>query len=406
MTLHPNPYPRLRPVDPRPATHGGAPVFVLRDPAGIARHVVVVAQALGPALLLCDGATHRGEMRAELRARYGLHVDEGVLDELLAALDEALLLDNERFALARAQAVAEFRAAPFRAPTLAGQAYPANPAELRALLGSFIAQSAADVTPRDAGRGVFSPHIDYARGGGIYARAWQRAANMARDAELVVVLATDHYGPEPLTLTRQSYATPYGVLPTDARGVDALAEALGAEAAFAGELFHRGEHAVELVAVWLHHMRGGAPVPLVPVLTGSFARFIGGQEAPGEDRAFEALTQTIRALAAERRTLIVASGDLSHVGPAFGGRPYGAAARAGLRTQDARALAHLAAGDAEGFFGAVAAIGDRTNICGLPPGYLALRALGEATGELLGYAQCPADEQDTSVVSIAGVAWV
>jgi MEMO1 family protein len=319
-------------------------------------------------------------------------------------LDEALMLDNQRFAEARVAAVAEFRAAPFRRPALAGQAYPSDPAELRALLDSYLA-GAADVEPLAEGRGLFSPHIDYARGGATYGRAWKRAAAMARDAELVVVLATDHYGPGQLTLTRQSYATPYGALPTDQGCVDVLAEALGAEAAFGGELFHRSEHAVELVAVWLHHMRAGAPVPLVPVLTGSFAPYVRGEAAPGKDAAFEALGAAIRDFAASRRTLVVASGDLSHVGPAFGGAALGAVDKARLRGEDDRVVAQLVAGEAEGFFGAVAAIRDRTNICGLPPGYLALRALGDARGELLGYEQCTADEHDTSVVSVAGVVW-
>jgi AmmeMemoRadiSam system protein B len=378
------------------------PAYLLRDPLQIAERGVLVAQQLAPALLLCDGRTHRDALRAELRARYGLLVDAAVIDELLAALDEALLLDNERFAAARAAAVAAYRAAPFRPPALAGQAYPAEPEALRALLDGYL-HMAADVTPAEAGRGVFSPHIDYARGGHVYARVWRRAAELAREAELVVLLGTDHYGPEQITLTRQSYATPYGVLPTEQRVVDTAAEALGGEAAFAGELFHRGEHAIELVAVWLHHMRLGAPVPLVPVLTGSFAPFLRGEGAPADDARLGALLAAIGRATEGRRTLIVASGDLSHVGPAFGGAPLWAPDKARLRVEDETVVARLRAGDAESFFGAVRAVGDRNNVCGLPPGYLALRLLGGAQGEVLGYDQCPADEDDTSVVSIAGV---
>lgn len=398
-------YPRLRPIEARPTTNGGAPVYLLRDPLGLAGHALVVARQLGPALLLCDGRTHRDDMRAQLRARYGLRVDQDVIDELLAALDEALLLDTPRFAAARAEAVAAYRALPARPMALAGQAYPADPAELRETLDGYLATAAADVTPLTEGRGVFSPHIDYQRGWATYAQTWARAAELARSAELVVLIGTDHYGPEPLSLTRQSYATPYGVLPTDARSIDALAEAIGGEAAFAGELFHRGEHAIELVAVWLHHMRGGAPVPLVPVLAGSFGGFVRGERDITGDAGVIALAQAVRALASERRTLVVASGDLSHVGPAFGGEPLGNAEKDALRSEDARVVSHLATGDADGFFGQIAGIGDRNNVCGLPPGYLALRALGGVSGEALGYQQCPADERDTSVVSIAGVVW-
>ena len=132
-------------------------------------------------------------------------------------------------------------------------------------------------------QGLLSPHIDYARGGEVYAQVWKRAAQAARDAELVILLGTDHYGADLLTLTRQNYATPYGVLPTDAALVDRLATAIGAEAAFAGELRHRGEHSLELVAVWLHHMRGGQPVPVAPILTGSFHPFMLNGATPAND---------------------------------------------------------------------------------------------------------------------------
>lgn len=56
--------PRLRQIDARPVQHGGMAAYVLRDPMRLAEHSVVVAEQLGPALLLCDGRTHRGDMCA------------------------------------------------------------------------------------------------------------------------------------------------------------------------------------------------------------------------------------------------------------------------------------------------------------------------------------------------------
>ncbi|MFO7167582.1 MAG: AmmeMemoRadiSam system protein B [Chloroflexota bacterium] len=399
---HTSVYPRLRPIDARPVAYGGVLSYILRDPLRLSEQCVVVARELAPALLICDGTTHRREMQAELRARFGLHISEDVLDDLLAALDEALLLDNERFGEARRRAVEEYRAAPARTPLLAGQAYPADADELSELLDGFIDAAAGDVAAAETGRGVYSPHIDYERGGHVYARVWRRAERLAREAELVLLIGTDHYGPEQLSLTRQNYATPYGILPTDQEAVDAVVEALGEEAAFAGELFHRGEHSLELVAVWLQHMRDREPVPVVPVLAGSFARFVQGEARPEDDRSLRALTDVLRSLAAKRRTLIIASGDLSHVGPAFGGPPLGEADKERLRAEDGAVLAQLGKGDAGGFFDTIAAMGDRNNICGLPPGYLTLRVLGGGAGEVVGYDQCPADEQGTSVVSVAG----
>ncbi|MEY3150308.1 MAG: hypothetical protein RLY92_535, partial [Chloroflexota bacterium] len=54
----------------------------------------------------------------------------------------------------------------------------------------------------------------------------------------------------------------------------------------------------------------------------------------------------------------------------------------------------------------VAAIGDRTNICGVAPLYLGLRLLGASQGCSLAYQHCPADDADTSVVSVCGITFV
>jgi len=225
---------------------------------------------------------------------------------------------------------------------------------------------------------------------------------MVRAAGIVILIGTDHYSPEPITLTRQRYATPFGVLPTDAAIVDALAHALGEEAAFAGELYHRVEHSLELAAVWLQYVRGNPPCPVIPILVGSFARYIGGED-PATDPRLEALMTALRQVMDTRRALVVISGDMSHVGPAFGGAPLSESDKAALRRSDEQVIDRMRAGDAAGFFRVIADTGDRQNICGLPPTYVALRLMGAVEGELAGYAQCPADDEGTSVVSICGM---
>jgi AmmeMemoRadiSam system protein B len=232
---------------------------------------------------------------------------------------------------------------------------------------------------------------------------WKRCTQVAQEAELVVMFGTDHYGADPFTLTRQNYATPYGALPTEQKLVDALGNVIGEEAAFAGEFRHRGEHSLELVAVWLHHMRAGKPVAVVPILVGGFQQFIQNGALPAQDLLLEQVLQTIRTAARGRRVLVVASGDLAHVGPAFGGEPLDTAGRAELRTADDELIGHMRAGDAAGFFAAIRKVRDRNNVCGVAPIYLTLRTLGKVRGEPAGYAVCPADEQGTSVVTVGGM---
>lgn len=395
--------PKLRAIDVRRIDYSGQPSFSLRDPLQISDQYVIVPQALGPLLMLLDGTSTLGELYSQLARQLGAQSGPALLDQLLDTLDRALLLDNANFTAARARVLTEYREAPFRPMGLAGQSYPASAIALRRMLDQYLSD-AGEVEPASpTSRGLLSPHIDYARGGPVYANVWKSAAAMAREADVVVMLATDHYSPALLTLTRQNYATPYGILPADQGIVDRLAKAIGEEAAFASELYHRNEHSVELVAVWLHHMRAGKPCILVPVLCGSFAPFIQGNGAIEQDALLERFGGALRELAHERRTLFVISGDLAHVGPAFGGMPLNATSEARLKADDQQLLATLGTGDAKQFFETIRQVGDRNNVCGLPPAYLALRALEETRGTQYGYARCPADDYNTSAVTVAGM---
>jgi AmmeMemoRadiSam system protein B len=230
---------------------------------------------------------------------------------------------------------------------------------------------------------------------------WDQAAEAAAEADLVILFGTDHYGNDPFTLTRQSYATPYGILPTPQNIVDHLVDVLGEEEAFAGELRHRNEHSLELVAVWLHHMRGGRPVELVPILCGSLGR---GQNGPVSQQA-EAVVAALRQEIAGRKALVVASGDLTHVGTAFGGGPLDATLRAQIRRADEELIDHMRAGDADAFLRSIRRVQNRYNVCGVSPIYLTMRLLGGVgiAGRAAGYASCPADATDTSAVTIGGV---
>jgi AmmeMemoRadiSam system protein B len=342
-----------------------------------------------------------------------MRIPPPAIDRLLLALDQAYLLDNGTYLRAQEHALTEYRTAPFRPATSAGQSYPEDPQELKRLLDGYLNQigTSPDQPPAasPAIRGLVSPHIDYARGGSIYAQVWSRAAQAARKADLALILGTDHYGGEAtVTLTRQNYATPYGALPTAGDVVDNLAQAVGKETAFAQELHHRTEHSVELAAVWLHHMRGGEPCEIVPVLCGSFRNCIQGGADTAPDRLIDApfdgaLVDAFHRATAGRRVLVVAAADLAHVGPVFGGRPADIVGRARLQAADQAIIDHITAGDAEGFLEDIRRVEDRNNVCGVPPIYLALRLLQPVRGELVAYDRCPADRQGTSLVTICGI---
>jgi AmmeMemoRadiSam system protein B len=399
--------PKLREIEVRPIQHQGQEMLLLRDPLQLSDSQIAVPRPLGLLLALMDGTRDRDELEAALRVRIGVRLAEGLLAQLIADMDAALLLDNERFREARAATLRSYREAPYRPLTLDGGRLPPTPDLARAELQGYM--DALPSAQRDGAlppvRGLISPHIDYQRGGMVYAEVWRAGAEAARQAELVIMLGTDHQGSAgTLTLTRQSYATAWGALPTDHAVVDELAGALGEDASFAEELHHRGEHSIELAAGWLHFIREGAPVPMVPVLCGHFGAFVEGRADPADHEPFALAVRVLRQVMRARKTLVVAAADLAHSGPAFGDS-YGLdfIGKAQMRNADERLLETVYAGDAEAFFRELQAEGDRRHVCGLPPIYVTLRLLGETRGEPAGYALCPADMHGTSIVTIAGV---
>jgi AmmeMemoRadiSam system protein B len=396
--------PKLRPIDVQPVVYGGQQALLLRDPLRLNEHSMVLPRQLAPLLALCDGTRDAGALRAALMVRFGLPVGVDAVERILAALEEALLLEGQRFEEARERVLEEFRAAPFRVPVVAGGSYPGEAAELESVLQRYLDATDGSGPALVGSRGLVSPHIDYARGGPVYAHIWKRVADAVRAAELVVLIGTDHSGGAGrITLTRQHYATPLGVLPTAQAVVDELASAVGPEQVFAEELHHRTEHSIELAAVWLQHMRAGAPCELVPVLCGSFAHFVRGEAEPAADEQIGPAVEVLRQVVTGRNALVVAAADLAHVGPAFGGQPVDVWGRARLQAADEEIIERVSAGDAEGFFQAIRRVGDRWNVCGLPPIYLALRVLEPVRGQQVAYERCPADQDGTSLVSICGM---
>ena len=397
-------HPKLRQVGFQSIAHNGQAAILLRDPLNLCEGAVVIPHQLAPLLPLLDGTRAAPDIRAAFAVRTGVVLPNGFVERLVEQLDGAFLLENAHFEAARQRALEAYRSASCRAPSSAGYSYPADPDALRQLLDGYLAGLPAQPEPVAGARGVLSPHIDYHRGGPAYARTWASAAQAVRAAERVVIFATDHAATSHrLALTRQNYATPFGVLPTDQVVVNDLAAILGEDEAFADELHHVGEHAIELPLTWLHHMRRGEPCRVVPILCGSFHAFIEGAETPRSDSILNAVIDYLRIVASEPGTLVAASGDLAHMGPAFGGRPLGIVERAQVKVDDARLIQTLVEGDAERFFETIKAEGDRRNICGAASFYMALRTLSPAQGVEVAYDRCPADDHNTSVVSIVGV---
>lgn len=376
---------------------------MLRDPLKLSDQAIVVPTSIAPLLFLLNGDLDKQAIRLLLASEFGVSIEIEVLDQFLNLLDEMLLLDNERSFQVENELLYQYRKLPFRPPALADVSYPADQAGLNRMLQDYL-EEVEEAPILEDGKGVLSPHIDYARGGLTYAKVWKGAIELAKSADLVVILGTDHYGGEqPITLTRQNYATPFGILPTDQEIVTLLAKTVGEEDAFRGEIYHRSEHSIELVSNWLHHVRDKKPCSLVPILCGTLVDHLYGGIPIEDNLLLNKLVKVIQEETEERDVLFVISGDLSHVGQAFGGAPLDKKDAGVIQSEDAILLEQISSGDYDQFFNSIRAMKDKNNICGTTPIYLAMRMMGSVKGEVLGYQQCPADHMGTSLVSVCGM---
>jgi AmmeMemoRadiSam system protein B len=401
-------HPKLRSaIDPTPILHNNTPYILLRDPLNLTNKNCLLPYEYAPLLLLIDGTRTLNGILTILKVHFKISTTIEDLFQIIELFDEAFLLDNDRSQEKQNATLEAYKARDYRKPLLAGNSYPEHPDSLRQALDEYL-EKASPPSEKDTDngseiRGVISPHIDFGRGERIYAQTWSQAELIAKQAEILLIFGTDHFGESDfLTLTTQNYATPYGVLPTNLSIVEKLTDVLGANRAFEKEIFHMGEHSIELSLVWFHHMRTGAPCDVVPILCGSipdqknYSSFY-------DKKSLEKVVMTLRNAIKGKRALIVASADLSHVGPAFDGKPLDKIGKNNVKAADDLLMERICAADAEGFLQANRQIHDIYNVCGLSPIYMALRLLEPRPGELVAYKQCPADENETSIVSICGI---
>jgi AmmeMemoRadiSam system protein B len=393
--------PRIRTLNALPAKQGNRQMVLLQDPLGIAKKSVLIPPKATPLLMLCDGTRSLQEVQSAFFSMYGLDIKTHELEGWLDVFDDAAFLDNEEFQRRKKLAEKDFRAASSRSMTLADEIYPSTQEDLSTSLDAYLAHTQSLDHDREL-TGMICPHIDYARGWRVYAEVMARARKAINDAELIIVLGTDHFDDgNPLSMTQQSYKTPYGVLPTNIGMVKSLHDSIPEIDIFQGELRHRFEHSIELALIWLHHMRAGSPVEVLPILCGTHDLYF-EDEMQAEKSWVSTLVSFIREISKRQKTLLVAAADLAHVGVAFGGEEFHPEQRAEVALADEQLLQRVKEVDPQGFIGEIMRVKDRYNVCGITPIYLLLQVLSPATADIVSYELCPADHQGTSWVSICG----
>jgi len=399
--------PKLRPLDLVPVRAGGRQAFLLRDPQRLSSAEMAVPADIAFLLGQLDGTRTVREAQLSYVRRFGTLLTTERISDLLKRLDEALLLESDRYREARARIEAEFRARATRPAAHAGQSYEEAAGTFTLAWEARLAQASApaDFTLDAQRPALVAPHYDMKAASECYAAAYRLLAGTERP-DVVVILGIAHSnGTAPFALTRKAFETPFGALETDPHIVDRLAEVAPFDL-FADEFLHRDEHSIEFQAALLHFLyRDQAEVPrIVPVLCGGYHR---AGEALADPATLEPVSRFLDSLrhllaADPRRIGIIASADLSHIGARFGQRAVTQAHLELTRRHDMALLERAQVGDAQGLYQALAEAQDRYNVCGFPAIYALLRILPITEGRLLAYRQS-VEPQTQSCVSFASV---
>jgi hypothetical protein len=392
--------PALRPIEILPFRRSDGEVyFALHDPAQLAPQTIAVSAAGYFVLTHLDGAHSPGAVQAAFRRQTGMELPEDEILKLVSVLDEGLFIRGERATRAFAARRAAYRAAPARDNR---DSYP-DAAALRCEVGKLLAAGVA--APVREVRGLVAPHLDYARGAPCYADAYATLA-AAPPAERYVILGANHAGQSAsVVATTKDFWTPLGVVPTDRDFIDGLEERLGWPLC-GSEEDHLYEHSVELQVHMVQGCTRGARFAIVPVLCPDVCGPSGTapQDGAGPDLRDFAAALGEEIAESDRRTVVIAAADLSHVGQRFGDpAPTTPEFLEAVARSDRGLLTLLEARREEEFVRELSASGNETRICSTGCLFAMLRALPGRPFRVLSYHQAVDRATETHVTCAAGV---
>jgi AmmeMemoRadiSam system protein B len=305
---------------------GDESLLVLRDPLELCEPFAIDA-IYEPVLDALDGQRTLAQVRQSLLMRGLVAVEHDDLDEFVAELGEAGLLDDDRFRELWANAHDEFVEQEIREPRRAGLLYPDDPEQLRA----WLAPALPDVGPRPKPPAhaaaeqparwppppiaIVTPHQPPPS----YAAALRRLLALLPEPEQyerVVILATDHSpGLLPFAACDKDIATPLGLVAADLATLAALDERL--PWLLREQVRLRTCDPLEWTVLLLRALWGDRCPPIVALACGQTR--LTTQDGLAHARE---LVATLRELLLEPtcagKVLWWAAAELSHVGPAYG----------------------------------------------------------------------------------------
>ena len=390
--------PHIRPVQLIPVQKDGKQFLALRDPGQLSKQTMVVPPQTMQLLQQFQGMH---DLEA-ISTAAGVPLDQ--VARLAEGLDKVGLLWGptfERLEQERKVAIAAHGAIECQAAGGLGD----SPEEWRTQLESWIEET-DDPELEGTVRAIVAPHLDYQRGWPNYAAAY-RCLDYAEKPDRVLILGTNHFGiGDGAILTEWGFETPLGRCDADKVITEALVKRLG-DPVVIDQLDHASEHSVQLHIPWIQHTWGNLPIvaamvpdPLLPMIDD--VEDPEAQERIDGGRLVEALRDTLEKVGGT--TFVIASADLSHVGPQFGEpRQVDNQRKHDVELHDREMMGKYLTGDPEEFLSAMQWNNNPTRWCSVGNMLAALELTAPCEVELIDYRQA-CDEKGVALVSCASMA--
>jgi len=194
--------------------------------------------------------------------------------------------------------IAEVRPSP-----IAGRWYAGDPVTLACEIDTYLSE--ASLPPLDGVvLALIAPHAGLRYSGRTAAHAFKVVTGQIYERVVVVSPLHGYHPAALLTTAHQKYATPLGEIPVDRAAVEALRQTLGEKDGITLEsVAYDDEHSLEIELPFLQRTLA-APFNLLPVMVRS-----------RDWKTLHTLGKALAEIARQKRTLLVASSDLSHFYP-------------------------------------------------------------------------------------------
>jgi AmmeMemoRadiSam system protein B len=373
--------------------------FALHDLMQVAPRPIAVSLPGYFLLTQLDGESTCRDIQTAFLKQFGQIITADQIEQMVTTLDRALMLDSACFEQAYTKRRNEYLAAETRDNRHRYPAASALRSEIKQMLGRGSPAPVTDL------RGIVAPHLDYRRGGRCYADAYATLAQTP-PAERYVILGTNHFGrSSAVVATGKDFQTPLGRVTTDREFIHRLEGTLG-QSLCEHQFDHNAEHSVELQLHVLQVCRPDQSFVLVPVLcpdpTGPTGTVPDDGRGPDLGDFADALGELLAK--DQRRTVVIAGADLSHVGQRFGDeQPTTPALLKQVRGRDRDLLQLLEQRQEDRFVETLRAAKNPTRVCSTGCIYTLLRALPEQPCRVLRYHQAVDMAAETHVTCAAAV---